>query len=292
MTSSRAALAGTSGPIVVSVVGGQNGGSQSRLVLCDDGKLYVLKMHPSPQGPNVLANEALGAILLQGLGFLVPPWRPITINLNTLSAFPELTMETSHGSQLPACGVHFGSEYLGGPQYDLFDFIPESYRIRNGGQVAGIHLFDLWADHHDCRQCVYRRQKQKGDYEAVFIDNGHLFGGPDWSGEPTVSLKLWSRYFRKPLLSERVVVERWLKIFEARIPELLQGAVALVPPEWCVNDIYALCAWLLQRLELLRSTVNCGVANEIWTQRLQDECFRRECRLKLAKRGKPKMNNL
>jgi hypothetical protein len=239
-----------------------SGGSQSRLVLCDDGKLYVLKMHPNPQGPNVLANEALGAMLLSGLGFRVPPWRPITINLNALPSFPELTMVTPHGTQLPACGVHFGSEYLGGPQYDLFDLIPKSYRIRNGEQVGAMHLFDLWANHHDSRQCVYRRPKQTGDYEAVFIDNGHLFGGPGWSGNTGLSIKLWSRYFHKPLMSERLVAERWLEIFETRIPKLLQAAVALVPPEWYEDDMNALCARLLQGLQCLRRTVNCEVIVE------------------------------
>jgi hypothetical protein len=209
-------------------------------------------MHPNPQGNNVLANEALGAILLRGLGFLVPAWRPITINLKTLPSFPELIMETADGTNLPACGVHFGSEYLGGPQYDLFDFIPESYRTRNGEQVAAINLFDLWANHHDYRQCVYRRTKREVDFEAMFIDNGHLFGGPDWSVEAGVSLKLWSRYFHNPLVSECMVMERWLAVFEARIPRLLHEAMAVVPREWYKGDGYTLCVRLLQRLECLR----------------------------------------
>ena len=75
---------------VTSVVRTQKGGSQSRLVTCDDGKLYVLKMHPNPQGPNVLANEALGSILLGGLGFFAPRWRRGTINLKTIRLFPDL----------------------------------------------------------------------------------------------------------------------------------------------------------------------------------------------------------
>ena len=243
-------------PSVVLVARKQTGGSQSRLVLCDDRKLYVLKMHPNPQGPNVLANEALGSMLLGGLGFSVPPWCPITINLNTLPLFPELTMETVDGSSPPACGVHFGSEYLGGPQYDLFDLIPECYRIRNSEQVAAIRLFDLWANHHDHRQCVYRRPKRTGDYEAVFIDNGHLFGGPDWSVETAISDKLWSRYNHRRPTSELLAVERWLTAFEARIPGLLVEARHLIPPEWYRGDIYSLCARLIERLECLRAIAN------------------------------------
>ena len=243
-------------PSVVMVARKQTGGSQSRLVLCDDRKLYVLKMHPNPQGPNVLANEALGSMLLSGLGFSVPRWCPITINLNTLPLFPELTMETVDGFSPPACGVHFGSEYLGGPQYDLFDLIPECYRIRNSEQFAAIRLFDLWANHHDHRQCVYRRPKQTGDYEAVFIDNGHLFGGPDWSVETALSEKLWFRYNHGRLTSEPLAVERWLTAFEARIPGLLVEARHLIPPEWYRGDIYSLCARLIERLECLRAIAN------------------------------------
>jgi len=240
---------------VVLVARRQGGGAQSRLVLCDNGRQYVLKMHPNPQGPNVLANEALGSILLSGLGFPVPSWRPITINLKALPSFPELSVETPHGPQLPACGLHFGSEYLGGPQYDLFDLIPERYKITNGEHFAGIRLFDLWANHHDHRQCVYRRPKQTGDYEAIFIDNGHLFGGPDWSGGTALSQLLWSRHFR---MSECLVMERWLTLFEDRIPRLLRQAKGKVPSEWYSGDINSLYTLLLRRLKSLRAIAVAG----------------------------------
>jgi hypothetical protein len=84
----------------------------------------VLKMHLNPQGPNVLANEALGSILLSGLGFLAPRWRPVTIDLRTVQFFPGLAMETDENeTTFPACGTHFGSEYLGGSEYDLYEFM-------------------------------------------------------------------------------------------------------------------------------------------------------------------------
>lgn len=171
------------GLAVVQVVRRMTGGSQSRLVQCDDGKLYVLKMHPNPQGPNVLANEALGSVLMDGLGFLVPRFRPVTINLRALKLFPDLAMETTKGTTYPACGLHFGSEFLGDPEHTLFDLLPREYisRIKNKAQLLPVQLFDLWANHRDFRQCVYRRRRGTGTYEAFFIDHGHLFGGPTWS---------------------------------------------------------------------------------------------------------------
>ncbi len=246
-------------PSVTLVVRKLKGGSQSRLVLCDDGKLYVLKMHPNPQGPCVLANEALGSMLLSSLGFLVPRWRPITINLKSLSCFPDLTMETANGTMIPACGVHFGSEYLGGPQNALFDFIPETYQIRNAGQLAAIHLFDLWASHHDRRQCVYRRTEKTELYEALFIDNGHLFGGPCWSHECHRSVRLWSHFIEQHRPTDSSIMES-LTRFETRIPRLLDDAVAAVPPEWYKGDIHALYTSLLERLACLRATVTAVLA--------------------------------
>jgi hypothetical protein len=259
---------------VVSVAGKQAGGSQSRLILCDDKKMYVLKMHPNPQGPNVLANEALGAMLLTGLGFPVPRWRPITIDTQTLHVFPELTMEANGTKLPPACGVHFGSEYVGGPQYRLFDIIPASYRIKNVEQLAGVRLFDLWANHHDHRQFVYRRKvKQDGDYEAVIVDNGHLFGGPDWSDETARSLRLWFHSALKPPMAAYLDIEGWVTVFEVHLPKLLDEARALVPPEWYRGDIYALCARLRRRLEGLRALANMRAAAEVGRS-TRDEALR------------------
>jgi hypothetical protein len=55
-------------------------------------------------------------------------------------------------------------------------------------------------------------------------------------------------------------MERYLTLFETRIPQLLLDAVAVVPPEWYKGDIYALCARLLQRLQCLRSIANLEAA--------------------------------
>ena len=238
--------------MVVLVVKAQRGGSQSRLVLCDDGKLYVLKMHPNPQGRNVLANEALGTILMRGLGFLVPEWRPVRINLQSISIFPELAMTTMDGITFPARGIHFGSEFIGGPDFDLFDLMPESrkHMLANAGQFPAVDLFDLWANHHDERQCLYRRTKGTGPYEAFFIDNGHLFGGPNWLGGdrpgPSVSLQL-----RKVQN-----IEQSMKIIEREIPKLLPQAIRQIPREWYKDDIIALSERLLKRVAGLRTALD------------------------------------
>ena len=242
---------------VTSVIRTQKGGSQSRLVTCDDGKLYVLKMHPSPQGPNVLANEALGSILLRGLGFFAPRWRQVTINLKTLRLFPDLAMSAADGgTTFPEFGVHFGSQYLGGPQYRLVDVIPKSrlHTLRNASQILPMYLFDVWASHQDNRQCVYQKLQDANLYDTFFIDNGHLFGGPTWQDVAGHARTLHSDLI-EPIRIDDPRVDQCLKLFEEQIPRLLHRAVALVPPEWYKDDIYALYARLMWRLDFLRLLV-------------------------------------
>lgn len=245
------------GLTVTTVVRGMSGGSQSRLIQCDDGKLYVLKMYPNPQGPNVLANEALGSILMRGLGFLVPRCRPVTINLKVLSLFPQLAMETPEGTTYPACGLHFGSEFLGSPEQTIYDLLPRGYnaRIKNAAQLFPLYLFDLWASQQDDRQCVYRRDRSTGNYEAFFIDNGHLFGGPAWSKLGSPSRAAYPDHLQ-PLVTGDPRIERCLTFFMLRLPALLHRAIALVPSEWHNGEIYMLYARLLCRLEAIRGLVD------------------------------------
>lgn len=242
---------------VTTVVRKQPGGSQSCLVRCDDGKLYVLKMNPNPQGPNVLANEALGSILIRGLGLRAPPWKAVTIDLKTVRFFPELAMQTrAQEVTFPACGVHFGSEYLGGPQYDLYSFMPKSctHKLRSTAQFLSIYLFDIWASHQDERQCVYQRMRETSLYDTFFIDNGHLFGGPTWSKVAGHSRGVCSGNVQAPLIGDPRI-EPWLKVLEDRIPRLLHHAITMVPGDWYKDDIYSLYARLLWRLESIRELV-------------------------------------
>jgi hypothetical protein len=262
---------------VTTVIRKQPGGSQSCLVRCDDGKLYVLKMNPNPQGPNVLANEALGSILIRGLGLLAPPWKPVTIDLKAVRFFPELAMYKSSEERIfPACGLHFGSEYLGGPQYDLYNLMPKecTHRLRSTAQFLAIYLFDVWASHQDERQCVYQRMRGTRLYDTFFIDNGHLFGGPTWSEAAGHARGACSGNVQAPLIGDPKI-EGWLKIFEDRIPKLLHHAIAVIPGDWYKDDIYRLYARLLWRLESIRMLVNREISKP------SDNC---DCRLFIRQR--------
>ena len=78
----------------VAFVRRMRGGAQSSLLRASDGALYVVKLHGNPQGPNVLANEALGSWLAAQLGLETPAWRQISISDEFLAQNPEMWFET------------------------------------------------------------------------------------------------------------------------------------------------------------------------------------------------------
>jgi hypothetical protein len=210
----------------------------------------------------VLANEALGSILMHGLRFLVPRCRPVTINLKVLSLFPQLAMERPAGTTYPACGLHFGSEFIGGPEQTAY-LLPRGYsnRIKNAAQLFPLYLFDLWANQQDDRQCVYRRDRGTGTYEAFFIDMTIFLVAPRGRN--------WIAYrgagcpdYLQPLVIGDPRIERCLTFFTLRLPALIHRAIALVPSEWHNGEIYMLYVRLLCRLEAIRGLVDQANLNE------------------------------
>jgi hypothetical protein len=52
--------------------------------------------------------------------------------------------------------------------------------ITNREAFLGMYLFDVWANHQDNRQAIFRRSSTN-DQEVWFIDRGRMFGGPQWT---------------------------------------------------------------------------------------------------------------
>ena len=80
------------------------GGAQSSLLRASDGKLYVVKLQGNPQGPNVLANEALGSWLTARLGLKTPDWSRIAIDDAFLDQNQQMWFETPSGRERPRAG--------------------------------------------------------------------------------------------------------------------------------------------------------------------------------------------
>lgn len=160
------------------------GGSQPILIGASDGKQYIIKFANNLQGPNVLCNEVLGTELYRAIGLPAPGWTPILITNRFIRENPRCRIENTHGSVEPKTGLSFGSELVGDCEGSLFEILPGSYwaRVSNRSDFWLAWLVDLCAEHYDNRQAVFRRNGAA--LSAVFIDHGHMFGGPDGTHRP------------------------------------------------------------------------------------------------------------
>ncbi len=229
-----------------------HGSTQPKLVLCNDGRPYVLKMHENPSGPNALANEFISATLLQGLGLPTPRCGLIIIDQETLDSHPNLTLKTTGKHHRPNVGIHFGSEFV-----ECF--------LRDGGrrnlihspEFLGIGIFDIWAAQSDTRQFVNWWNPKVRREVKLYIDNASLFGGPDWDRARLIDLSMRNggvKFIEETKYQRRIT--SWINQFQRRIPRLLQEALARLPAEWYKGDIQELQQLLLERLAYLPHIVS------------------------------------
>jgi hypothetical protein len=114
-------------------------------------------------------------------------------------------------------------------------------------------VFDVWAGSADVRQAVYVEDFRSRTFRAVFIDNGHLFGGPKWrfDSRPGTGLCLERDVYAGLFDSAAIAV--WIARIEATIPRILPDLVKSVPSEWYKGSIAHLRDALLRRAESLKS---------------------------------------
>jgi hypothetical protein len=210
-------------------------------------------MNGSPQGENVLANELLGSHLLRGFGIASPNTNLIAVTARQCSSF---AFELQSEKRLPLPGIHFGSEFLSNSEHRIFEWLSENSerRVVNQFDYWGIYVFDIWANHQDQRQCIYRQNRQDGRTEVFFVDNGHLFGGPDWKGFAEKCRSLFLPRF--PLvINEENAAELWISHMRIHGPGILREGIGLIPKEWYKDDISELERILLTRLTNLSALV-------------------------------------
>jgi hypothetical protein len=214
------------------------GGSQSLLVLASDGALYVVKMMGNPQGPNVLANEALGSELAGYLGLPVPSWRPIALSDDFIDSHSHCWFESASGPVRPQAGVHFASRIIGQESSSaLCEILPGSWipQIVNRSDFAGMLLLDLWANHTDSRKSLFMRRGISTETSAVFVDNGHMFGGP-WGKDDYrrgAALFLDSRIYEG--LEMKSAFTSWFEKVDSVDEDVVRALAASIPGEWVPN---------------------------------------------------------
>jgi hypothetical protein len=250
---SRAENLMSGGTEIQAVIRKMWGGAQSSLVSCNDGRLYIMKMSENPQGENLLANELLGAHLLHGFGISSPNSNLITVTAGQCSS---LAFELRSEKRLPLPGVHFGSEFLSDAEHRIFEWLPENAerRVVNQFDYWGIYVFDIWVNHQDQRQCIYRQNRQDGRTEVFFVDNGHLFGGPEWKGFSEKCRSLFLPRFSLAI-NEQDAAELWISHMRIEGPPILHEGIRRIPTGWYKGDIGELERVLVERLANLSNLV-------------------------------------
>jgi hypothetical protein len=213
----------------------------------------------NPQGSGVLANELLGGLVARECGLPVAESGTIYLSDAFIDKNPEIWFEGSEGSSRPQSGIHFKSSFVGWPSgiERPIEYISPSHvgNISNRDAFLAMYIFDVWANHLDHRQALLTRETDSQQRRAVFIDNGHLFGGPQWTTRyrPGVALHMertvYADLWRKPEVEERI------SHFRTEIPAALHKGVLGLPNEWCPGDIGRLTEWLIDRLNCLEELV-------------------------------------
>jgi hypothetical protein len=220
----------------IKVISRMRGGSQSRLMLGDDGNLWIVKFKNNPQHLRILANELIATELARIIGLSVPVSGIIDVRQAIVDTHPPLYI--NHGPQhreLCQSGLQFGSKFAGGMvprQVDEYMADEQLLNTHNLDQFAGILAFDKWTCNTDYRQVVYRRSGIERGYSAVFIDQGACFNMGEWNF-PDAPLKgIFAQNSAYSTITGWESFEPWLSRIEQFDPQTLWEIVETVPREW------------------------------------------------------------
>jgi len=231
------------------------GGSQSHLMLCNDGNLYVVKFCNNPQHYKVLANEMLVTRLAGHVGLPVPECAVVEVCEALVDS--SLTIQLK-GTTIPCdAGLHFGSRYAVDPlRGQVFDFFPSAMlnRVRNLETFAGMLAMDKWTGNADNRQAVFVRQSREKMYQSRFIDHGYCFNAGAWTFPDRALWGLFPDRAVYALVRGWESFEPWLSRIERFNEDVTWRFAEAIPVEWYSGDWYALES-LMERLLNRRKVV-------------------------------------
>ena len=237
------------------------GGSQSHLLRCSDGKLYVVKFLNNPQHPRVLANEILAAGLAEILRLPFARTALVRVDDLLIQNTPALTLNLPERTVPCRAGLQFGSEYAINPiEGRIFDDFPTKLldRVRNLADFAGVLAFDKWTGNVDNRQVVFWRKGREKKYSATFVDQGHCFNAGQWTF-PDRTLR---GCYRKNEVYSGVrgwqSFEPWLSRIEHMDNLRVRMLGSLIPTEWALgtSEISCLLETLSNRRFIVRDLIH------------------------------------
>lgn len=233
------------------------GSSQPSILQGSDGAFYVVKFHGFP-GRQALANEVVGAGLIESAGLPAPGWTPISLSSGFIHQHPGLWFRNGSCSVPPRPGIHFGSRLVEARgEQRTYQMIPHSWisRVENRADFLGMLVLDLWANNCDRRQSVFLSQGPR--LRARFIDNDFMFGGKfgnDFTCPRRAMVHDLSLYEG---LWSKDSVQQWLRKFEGIPENTLRRIVRSVPEEWADGGLRSrILDQLLTRRSMLPRLLN------------------------------------
>lgn len=239
------------------------GGSQSHLMLADDGEPWVVKFQNNPQHLRVLPNELLATRLGGLIGLTVPACDVIEVTSWLIERTPELEMDLGHRRERCRPGLHFGSRLVGGllPGH-VADYLPEEQllEVRNLSEFAGALALDKWTCNANGRQALFHRKGRERRYSAAFIDQGFCFNAGEWR---FIDAPLRGVYARNAVyrgVTGWDSFEPWLTRIEELDPQRVWAIAENIPPEWYGGDM-SLLENLVEKLMERRSRVRAMITS-------------------------------
>ena len=234
------------------------GGAQSQLLLCDDGRYWVVKFRNNPQGVKILTNEMIATRLASLIGLPVPEVSVINVPESVIAEDSKMSLQLTKGrleSFLP--GEHFGSAYVGGfmPGF-VVDYLPGALlqTVRNTADFAGMLAFDKWTGNSDGRQAVFQKTSRERKYRAIFIDQGFCFNGSEWNFPDKALMGIYGRHSVYANVRGWDSFEPWLRRIEAVSEATLWRIAEGVPVQWYGGNTDSL-RLLMNQLYIRRSHV-------------------------------------
>ncbi|MGH9617367.1 MAG: hypothetical protein ACRD28_11550 [Acidobacteriaceae bacterium] len=219
----------------------------------------MVKLLGNPQGSAVLFKEAFGTLLMREVGFAVPKWNPIEISDEFIDCNPGLWFESQTSAhQRPPAGLHFGSRLVvPGDAESLFELLPRAWfgLIRDREAFIGALLFDLWSNQTDNRQAIFVQNMVNRSINAIFIDQGCLFGTPtEPSQDSTIAM-----YLDRAIYAN-LDIDSIIPIWEARFRSLDHAKIksiaasVTIPAQWYTSvNLDKVVSGMIERQSLLKA---------------------------------------
>jgi len=209
------------------------GGSQACLVKANDGRHYVVKFRNNPQGTNVLFNDFMGTELLRRCGLLVPPHNIMWISDSFIQENSNCWFGAFAEAVRPESGWCFASMFQGtvtGRSSPMVLPAISYSRVHNRASFGLMWLLDIVSEQVDRRQVIFV-EGMPGNFAAMFLDNGHGFGGPREKAGLPFKANLYFDYRVYPDLQEKEFAKHRAAIHELN-SQIVWEIAQKLPDDW------------------------------------------------------------